>query len=360
MQLSIFLAAWIAQATTIESSLYTPQPPVEYQNAVEHAQKSSIWANDHTDDQPDETIKRLRQAIKEMEGFEEELIHDPTGRVWMIDVRLNLARALLTKGERAQAQTVIDALIRLSIGTSIHYDQFGPDIIELYEKRQSELESAGKGHLQVRCHENCIVIVDGLPLSEQDVDLYLGRYQVEVRASDGHRPPRKSTVDFSQPDQREIIEFGASSQVDTPGNATAPDTPSDSSEMSGASGMSVTHGTSNSNGISVSSDPSTRSDRPPRRKRILPRWTEISGLVAGVGLAAAGPALWTYNGECPNNVEERPCPRVYNSIPGGAVMLGVGIGLTVTSVVLLSIDEKRARTRPHRRARLAPGGVLRF
>lgn len=102
---------------------------------------------------------------------------------------------------------------------------------------------------------------------------------------------------------------------------------------------------------------------PPPRKRMLPRWAELTGLAAGVAVIASGASLWSVDGKCrPLGEELRDCPRLWESTAAGASLVGIGAAVVITSTVLLIVDETRTGKRGQERrvVKLEPTGVLRF
>jgi hypothetical protein len=73
------------------------------------------------------------------------------------------------------------------------------------------------------------------------------------------------------------------------------------------------------------------------------KWVTLGAGLAAVG---AGAGLWAIDGQgsCTLMGEQRQCPMVYDTMPVGASLVGVGGALLVTSTVLLAVDRRKGRT----------------
>jgi hypothetical protein len=76
-------------------------------------------------------------------------------------------------------------------------------------------------------------------------------------------------------------------------------------------------------------------------KRMLPRWAEIVGMTAGLGLAAGGAAFLAFNGKCRDGGDPATCPLVYDNTIQGASLLAAGGAVFLTFGALLTVDEVR-------------------
>jgi len=67
-------------------------------------------------------------------------------------------------------------------------------------------------------------------------------------------------------------------------------------------------------------------------------------LAAGIAAAGAGAGLWAIDGNptCSRSGTQLECPHVYDTLPVGAALVGVGGALLVTSVVMLALDKPAA------------------
>jgi hypothetical protein len=99
---------------------------------------------------------------------------------------------------------------------------------------------------------------------------------------------------------------------------------------------------------------------PPPVKRLLPRGVEIDGLVLGTGLIVAGGVMLAFDEKCVNrDADPEFCSQKWESTAGGALSIGLGGALMITSVVLLVIDERRVQSSKKQVARFELGR-LRF
>lgn len=99
---------------------------------------------------------------------------------------------------------------------------------------------------------------------------------------------------------------------------------------------------------------------PPPVKRMLPRGVEIDGLVLGTGLLVAGGVMLAFDEKCVNrDADPAFCSQKWESTVGGALSIGLGGALMITSVVLLVIDERRVQSSKKQIARFELGR-LRF
>jgi len=75
------------------------------------------------------------------------------------------------------------------------------------------------------------------------------------------------------------------------------------------------------------------------------RFHVVKWVALGLGLAsaAAGAALWGIDGRgsCSLSGMQKQCPQVYDTLPAGAALVGVGAAFVVTSVIMLAVDKPR-------------------
>jgi hypothetical protein len=94
-------------------------------------------------------------------------------------------------------------------------------------------------------------------------------------------------------------------------------------------------------------------------KRMLPRWQEVGALVTGAALLAGGSVMLYFDGEpaCPDS--DNSCDWNWEFTPGAALMFSVGGVVLISSVVMLSLDERRVRAgaRRGKQARMRGLGV---
>lgn len=330
------------------------EPPAssELHDAVVAADEASTWANDNYKEDPEVTRQRLIQVLERLEGFEDEMLTDEDAREVLLEVRLNLARTLLTLGDEAGAQSIIDELVRLSATRRIPFRAFGPLIIEQSKQRRAVIEALGTGRVIVTCHQDCAVSVNGYPAKGQQLELYLGHYEIVVRALAGDVPPQRRSVSLTVVGQEEHIELGRPPEPE-PAPAPAP-APEPEPEPAPAPVLAP----------APAPKPAPKPAPAPlvrERARMLPRWVEAAGLVAGVGAMTTGAVMLGYDGKCEDPADDlRRCPLVWESTTGGAMVVVVGAGVAVAAAVLLGIDERRVRRSSDRRVRSTQSGVFRF
>ncbi len=87
----------------------------------------------------------------------------------------------------------------------------------------------------------------------------------------------------------------------------------------------------------VASSPLVPEKRKPRFRVV--KWIALS---AGVVAAAIGAGLWAIDGQgsCSLGPNELQCPRVYDTLPAGAGLVGGGGALVLTSVVMIALDAR--------------------
>jgi hypothetical protein len=63
---------------------------------------------------------------------------------------------------------------------------------------------------------------------------------------------------------------------------------------------------------------------------------------AGLATAAVGGALWGIDGlgTCALSATQRQCPKVYDTLPAGAALVGIGGALLVSSFVMMGLDAR--------------------
>jgi hypothetical protein len=75
------------------------------------------------------------------------------------------------------------------------------------------------------------------------------------------------------------------------------------------------------------------------------RFYVVKWLALGAGLAAAGvgAALWGIDGmgTCSLMGTAKQCPKVYDTLPEGAALVGVGGALLITSIIMIAVDKPR-------------------
>jgi hypothetical protein len=247
----------------------------------------------------------------------------------VLEARVILVRLHLANNDAEAAQAAMDDLIRTARGQSPPVRSYGPEVTKLYTDRKAVLQQVGVGTLEVACSVECEVVVNERRSTTSE-KLFLGRYRVWVKAVGPDASWEYHEVD--------LIEAGAVTTITYEGPVAAP----------------------------VVEDTSPPPEPAPVvKKRMLPRGAEIAGMAVGAGLVIAGAVLLSFDGKCSSSkrapseattLEE--CGSIYDTVPTGASLVGIGGGLLVISGVVLGIDEVRVGRATGRQVML--GVTLRF
>lgn len=290
-----------------------------------------------------ELLEELERAIEVLQSFGEALIGEPEG--YGIDsiltARLSLARGYkqLEPPDKARAEAILDQVLRTNDPALVDAKIQGlfPDLSGEAKKAKDKLAAEGKATIKVTCHQGCVVAVDNYPLGAVSTsgeaiehEFYHGTHTVLILSTDGENANVVQVVELGE--DGEQLSFG------TPIIPEVEIVPV--VELVGAELKVV------------------------EAKRKLPRWAEIVGVGVGSALIVTGGTLLSFDERCTDvsgHASEVNCPQMWESTAGGAVTLGVGIGLSVAAAVLLTIDERKAgRGNQRARLELQPNGVLRF
>lgn len=274
---------------------------------------------------PETHYQALADALDQLSQFADELARDDAARQMRTLARLNLARALLAVGDEERAGLVVDEAIR-SADAEVPAGNFGPKFANFHAKRREALEGWGTGSITVECSVPCRVLLDEHAAEPSNAGLFFGEYRVWVVAEDpsalADATPLQQRVTIDIDGEVETIRYAPAAKPE-PERPPPPPPP------------------------------------PPAPKRLLPRWAEIVGLVAGVGLIATGGALLSADGKCigsggldPRD-DAQQCPQLWESTPGGAATLALGAALAITGGVMLGIDEVRVDGKRSTRATLS-------
>lgn len=271
---------------------------------------------------PEQGIVLLNRALETLHQFAPVLATDRTARSRRSLAHLALARAKLSLGDEQGAEASVDATLRELGDLELSIEALGPTLGRLVEARRTTLEGLGQGRVRVVCATPCRAWID-----EHDADAALGPEGLVVWAGT-HRAWIEDPRGQLDRQRREFeVRSGESIELHYPSVAPPPE-------------------------LAV---PPERSDARPidhRPRRLAPRWAELLG--AGLGLAglASGAALWAIDSTCPGGASPRDveaCPSLYDTRGVGIASVALGSALVVTSVVLLTVDERRVR-----RARATP------
>lgn len=215
---------------------------------------------------------------------------------------LALARTRLVLERPGDAEAALDEAIATVRDRPLPIGQFGPAMMQIHAQRAAARAAMAPASLAVRCAVPCRVLVDEQPFTEA---LPPGEHRVWVEALAPGQPVLRRTLQLSP---------GETVALTYEGTPPAPEIA-----------------------------PQTRPSAAPRR--ILPRWASVLGVAAGTGVAAAGGVLVGVDHRCPDLSDPRevPCLRILNTDAGGFALLGVGGAVAIAAVVILAIDEARAR-----------------
>jgi hypothetical protein len=335
---ALFLA--IAPPTTDPAVATDPVGATDYSHALAQLDDTSLAAANSVDA---EVIAALAEALAQMDGHVLALADDEDGRLSVVMARLNLARGYQKAGNTSAAERELDRLLRESLGAEIPAGRFGPDLNKLFKARKAALDAAGKASLTIVCHTPCEVVL-GTSRVEPDAaimsDLYTGSHVLRIRALDGSIEPLAQDVELSEPGAAVVVEFAKPASEPVPVPVPEPEPEPVPAPVIKAPPPPVV--------------------APPPAKRILSRGIEIDGLVLGTGLIVAGGVMLAFDEHCINpDANPSSCSRTWESTVGGAVSLGLGGALWITSAVLLAIDERRVEHSKQRAARFELGR-LRF
>lgn len=228
----------------------------------------------------------------------------------VLEARVILIRLYLAENDSPAAHAAMDDLIRTAGGQTPPVRSYGPEVTELYETRKAALQGVGMATLEVDCEVECDVVINERRSTGSE-KLFLGGYRVWVKATGADASWEYHEVD--------LLEAGSAKTIEYKDPTPSPDV------------------------VVKDSPPPTQP-----RKRMLPRAAEIVGLAAGVGLVVTGAVLLSFDGKCsttkqvpPEDITLEECGRVYDSLPAGAALIGVGGGALLLSGVFLGVDEVR-------------------
>jgi hypothetical protein len=292
-------------------------PATDYTGALAQLDETSLAAANSVDP---EVLAALANALAQMDVHAPALAADEAGRQSVTMARLNLARGYLKAGDQAGAERELDRLLRESLGVEVPAGRFGPDLNKLFKARKAALDAAGKAPLKVVCHAPCEVVL-GTTRVEPDApilqELYLGTYTLWISSADGSVETTQA-VEVAQGVEAVVVEFAKPEPQPEPEPEPEP-VPAP-----------------------VVETPPPPVVAPPPPKRMLPRGLEVDGLVFGTGLIIAGGVMLAFDEHCIDpNANPSFCSRTWESTAGGAISLGLGGALWITSAVLLAIDERR-------------------
>jgi hypothetical protein len=293
-----------------------PEPSADYADARAHLDETSLAAANSVDPQ---VLAALADALAQMDTHALALADDEAGRRGVIMARLNLARGYLKAGDSAAAERELDRLLRESLGAEVPSGRFGPDIDKLFASRKAALDAAGKGTLSIACVAPCEVVIDTTRVEPGEHELYLGAHSLQIHSTDGNSEPLAQTVELTEPGAAIAVEYG---NRQPPGLDPDPEPAAPPPTI----------------------EPEPAPVVPPQPKRMLSRGVEIDGVILGTGLVVAGVIMFALDENCVNrDADPEFCGRRWEGTAGGAVTVGLGSALLITSAVLLAVDERRVK-----------------
>lgn len=312
-------------------------PATDYAGALTQLDEASLAAANSVDPA---VLTTLADALAQMDAHVLALADDEAGRRSVVMARLNLARGHLKAGDSAAAERELDRLLRESLGAEIPAGRFGPDLQKLFDSRKVALDAAGKAKLAIVCHKPCEVVLGTMRVEPLEHELYLGSHALRISSPDGSAPPLEQKVELATTGETVTVEFAKPEPEPEPQPEPEPEPEPVPPPVIEAPPAPVV---------------------PPPPKRMLPRGVEIDGLLLGTGLIIAGGVMLGFDEHCANrDADPEFCQKRWESTAGGAVSLGLGGALWITSAVLLAIDERRVAGQTERPAARLEFGRLRF
>lgn len=312
-----------------------------------------------------EGLETLALAIAAMDDFTVDVsIHEDASKQLIVS-RIILARGYtdIDPPQMAKVEAIIEDILRTTAPDQLEniqqliakYDQ--DELPKIAKTKVAQIEGEGLAKIAVACHEGCLVFVDGKPatggvVNELSVDAFLGKHVVTFLSTTSNEAPDRREITLSKADEVVTLEFGAVTppqpcdcEDPTCEDPTCPDPDPDCPVCP-----------------KCETDCESCDTIVPPGKRMLPRWVEFTGMGVGYALATTGAALLSVDGRCTTDFGRATpiCPELWGTVKGGAITLGVGVALAVTSTVVLVIDDQRSRGGRERRVQLTPTGVLRF
>ncbi|WP_146158189.1 hypothetical protein [Enhygromyxa salina] len=252
-----------------------------------------------------ESAQRLAEALTNAETQALALIGDEDALALLDRARLALVSIHLALGDSVEAEAAMDEVIRSAMGRQVGAGNFGPVVLELYERRLQALRNTGTSTIAITC-QSCEIIINETRASNPELPLYLGRYRVWVVFSDPNRGPEHLVIELHEPGMAARRSFLTSSE-----RPIGEDVPGATQD---------------------------------RRTRLLPRWAELSMASAGAALLIGGVVLAALNGTCRGEAlggDTETCPQLHENHPQDKVLIGLGAGAMVAAGVVLTVDEVR-------------------
>lgn len=267
--------------------------------------------------EPAASVEAIEAALAQL-AEQPSLAGDEAAQDKLAEARVSLAWLHLAQGDQAAAAAAMDEALRSARGRSLEPGRFGPAVLDLHDARKAALAKAGSATIEVDCKVPCTVVINEQLAPNPAPDLALGSYRVWVGASEASDPSWARH-------QVELDRAGATATVvfDDPAPVLVP--------------------------VDV---PLAPPPPPVKVKRKLPRWAEIVGVTAGIGLAATGAALLALNGKCRGGGDPLTCAFVYDNAIQGASLLAAGGAVFLSFGALLTVDEVQVGRAKGRQATL--------
>ena len=287
----LFLPAVLAAVLMFE-------PPLEPDAAVAQLQVALEGVGSA---EPSASIEAVEAALAEA-AKHPTLAWDEALQAKLAEARVSLVWLHLANDDASAAAAAMDEALRSARGRPLESGRFGPAVLELHDARKATLANAASATIEVDCQVPCTVVVNEHVAENPLTGLAAGDYRVWISASEADDPA------WAQ--HAVTLDDGATHTLvyEDPTPTLVP--------------------------IDVA--PVTA---PPKVKRKLPRWAEIVGMAAGLGLAATGATMLALNGKCRGGGELATCGFVYDNTVQGASLLAAGGAVFLTFGALLTVDE---------------------
>lgn len=298
-----------------------PRPLMPYERSLAAVQAATFATNT----EPERGALQLEVALRALLDHSPRLSSDREAQRLQILGELALARVALLEGEDLRARTIVDRLLTIAelsgSQDDLDEDTVGPRLSALLSERRASGVGAW-ARLRVHCRAPCTVFIDGRAVAREQatgggIPLSVGEHALWIE--EGARP-RREWIEVQT--SGELLERSTGSSVEPPPPTITADTLEPRS-ISAPAGLP--------RGVD-------------RTEPILPRWLEITGVVAGAGLGGAGGGLLVVDGRCVGGGSPsgpNACASLHHTRAGGLALAAVGATTLLTSAIFLAIDERR-------------------
>jgi hypothetical protein len=320
---TLFVAAMLTFGPAITNVSISSQAD-EYGATVANLEAAMIEVNTH----PEQGIAKLRAALEQLREFAPLLAEDPEALELRTLAELTLARAELARGDRYAASATVDATLETLGGRPLPIERLGPSLGALVEERTRAIEARGTARLRVECSSPCRVLVDERNVgdvveagSARELALPLGKHRIWVEDLEPDEDePLRTTLALDSADALTTLRYPeAEAEPPAPGLGKARSR-TDEGEL----------------------------ELPGPRRRVAPRWVEVTTLAAGTAAIAAGAVLWALDSRCPRGADPNDivaCPELYDTRNAGIALVSAGFAAGLTGGVMLIVDETRVGDR---------------